>query len=128
MSDQVMQEVLTRLDKLAAQLGEAGAFSWEVLVRQAYYVNGWWSVGLDAVGILFFAVCLPLAIWMIRRGFKASNDRDYDAEMLWYICATVLGVAGLIIGLVSIFDAVASIKYIVNPEYYALRELLGVLK
>lgn len=127
MSETMMQEVLNRLDAIGAKLGEGGAFVWEAMMRQVFWVGG--------VLTLLFAVVLAVASFGAYRlwwhynqiateekgkGYLGSNiRRQMDAEQVAGF--SVVGcVASAIAAAVFLFYGLA---HIVNPTYYALMEL-----
>jgi hypothetical protein len=123
---QKAEAVQTAIDALAAKLAVPVAHLWDVLVMQAR-IEAWTSlVWLPLVGAAWFAWWRVLA-WA-RKNHTESQDRFSD----WGIIATLVGLVGAIALTVSSVQALAlaagSIGYLINPEYYAVKQILGALK
>lgn len=107
-------EVLKRLDALAAKLGVASAHLWEVLTRQAR---------IEAIEDVFWALMwLTISVFL---GF-VSKILFFKKEQ---------PDAGLVVAIVSLVCFVAACGCIsntpgmfFNPEYWALKQILDTLK
>lgn len=107
-------EILKRIDLLAAKLGIAAEKLWEVLVAQAR---------IDAIQSLIWA-----GVWIVLAGvmcyaFKqvmewAAKDDDWTPLMIG------CGVAILILSVSAIALIVSSITPFFNPQYWAFQELM----
>lgn len=107
--DTIIQQVIDLLKTLSPAL-------WKVLVKQVY-VEGFsqlaWSLVVLIIGVVF------VRMYYYAKG-KAKADRFSDwngLEWVWVICAIIAGLAttGLLVG---------SLKWIANPDFYAVRWLL----
>lgn len=113
------EQVLERVDALAAKLGVVGEHLWDVLVRQVY---------VDAALATFWvlAVCGVLA-WTVR-GFRnhraKSGERDLimdDGAMGWVLGLVLLAIlAPIVLG----YGIETIVTALTNPEYAALRKVL----
>lgn len=116
------QEVLSRLDALAAKLGVAANHLWGVLVRQAY---------VDALGSLLFALiaaALTYGFYRVVLYGRAEKWYDgYDTELA-VVGTGVVGVGLVVCVVIALVQLVAGIQNVANPEYFALRHVLGALK
>jgi len=108
----MQEELLKRLDALAAKLGVAAEHLWDVLVRQGQ-IEGMRGVVLAVVGF----VVMLIAGRKAARAFRENRD---DATMGWVILCFLSGGAALV--------GQADAWYLLNPEYFALRQLLELLK
>lgn len=116
----MQQEILTRLDALAAKLGIAAEHIYAVFVVQA-------RVGI--IGQALFALTIGLA-WLIgvrvvRKYWKVGME---DAPEIT-ICLCVVGSISLAIcTMVSISGLAWIPTRLLNPEYWALQEISKMLK
>ena len=108
----MQEELLKRLDLLATKLGVAVEHLWAVLVRQGT-VEG--VIGAFAA-ILGGVICL-VSFKNLRAAYQEYED------------GTVVGWAFLaFMSLIAFAIGVDQAKYLFNPEYFALQEVLRLLK
>jgi hypothetical protein len=112
-----MKEIAPLLEKLAAKLGTTAEYLWAVLVRQAT-VEAWlYSVcAAVALSIACYVFGLSRSANGQREGFDAMSSKDLRRT---------IAVLFLIVGLALLS---AGVGHFVNPEYYALSEILGALR
>jgi len=132
MDKTLLSEVTTRLDALAAKLGVASGQMWEILVTQAR---------LEALENGFFAalgLIMMLSFWRLWKytwtpveGFKNrwglwAHNCNNDAALFGSgISLSLLGLTGPILFLAN---TTSTLKYLLNPEYYALKEILSIFQ
>lgn len=117
-----MDKALEYIDKLAAKLGIAAEHVYGVLVKQAY-ANGVTDV---LIGVLVIAAAILLSAYTVRfvkKRLKTHGMDGVDLFVLISFCLVfiVLPVFG---GIASVADG---IKALVNPEYYAIKEILDTI-
>ena len=134
MNEQLMQEVLARIDMLAAKLGIAAEYLWDVFMRQAYMVNGWYSLAIGlivtTVGIVAmfrFAQYARISAEADKIYMSTMGEEERAAARAYKLNATAAVFCGLlslgaIIGPIAMFDAVA---HLINPAYYAFKAIIG---
>lgn len=106
-------EVLQRVDVLAAKLGVAGEHVWAVLVRQAH---------LEVLFNLAVAVACGYALRKLILFVRAhTNDDDLPVAVLG-----ALGIA--IVGMFFLAALGYALTAALNPEYWALQQILEALK
>jgi hypothetical protein len=121
-----MQEKLTQyIEVLAQKLGVAAEHLYGVLVRQAK-VEG-------IIGLILYGVLIPALLFVsykvVSMAIKKWDDiYEADLEM-----PTILGIIFLlaitvIITICGFMDIPGDIGRLINPEYYAIKELLDVIK
>ena len=117
MNEQLQKEIFAWLDALAAKLGVTANHLWEIVVRQQY---------IDGVAIAFLAVLLLVAscggVLILRHA--RTLDRRADSFPYWFggCLLTALAFAG------CVEASRAALTCFINPEYAALRDLLGMLR
>ena len=113
---EVIEVVTTALQPLAEKLGTTAQYVWTLQVRQSY-VDG--SIAL--VGLLFGMAIVGLTIFL---NWKHKDDEDYDFD-LWGVVSIIIMLFGLgfiLININTVFNA------FINPEYYALQQLINLVK
>lgn len=111
------QEILSRLDALAAKLGVAGNHLWELSIRQQ-------KIG-GIEEIIFSGILIILAIsfgFWAKREFPKANRRSEDpigAVLLLFVSVGVF-----IIGAALLFGGINSL---LNPEYFAFEHITKLL-
>jgi hypothetical protein len=116
------QEALKRLDALAEKLGTTAQYLWTVLVKQAY-IEG-------IVGTVLFVLCaiyLGIGIRLLFKWGRQFPDASYNEETILATKMTVVGVTGAI-ALITCLVCLTAFMQLLNPEYYALQQLLGAVK
>lgn len=123
-ADKGLDMIGNMVGKIAVQVEKVAPKIWEVMVLQQY------AKAISGLIVPWGIVILTLMyIFFIRKIFKPSGDSsDWDPNG-GYVWFTML-LPGLIIlgtgiwGLVRLSDA---ILYLVNPDYYAVRDLVKLL-
>lgn len=131
MNEELINEVLSRLDAVGAELSKGAAFGYEVLVRQQV-IEG--IVGL-LLAVIFAAVFV-VAIRFGRGSYKSfvANklgnrkpnyfDMAYDMTDWTGPIGVPLGIASLAFGILSLVNLVGGLQKLLNPHYYAIYEIL----
>ena len=120
---EVAQATSEVLDVLAARFGTTVAHLWDVLLRQAVaegWVNFAWAV-ITAVGAV---VALRVCLWGWRadaEGAKRGDFADYSIHIIVGGVATVLSASA------CAFTATDAFMRLMNPEFYALKFVLGAM-
>lgn len=116
----IQQEVINRLDLIASKLNTTVQFLWQVLVSQAR-VRG----VLDGVEGLGLSSLAYLAYKFARKMYAAykEDDEDYQIVLSGIACGVVYALGGL-----SFWALDSSVTELINPQYWALKELLNLLK
>lgn len=113
---EVIEVVTTALQPLAEKLGTTAQYVWELQVRQSY-VDG--SIAL--VGLLFGLVVVGLTIFL---NWKHKDDEDYDFAF-W----SVISIIPMSVGLVFILSNINTVfTAFINPEYYAIQQMINLVK
>ena len=113
MNDQIQQQVIERIDALAAKMGVAADHFWPILVRQQIieaYTN---------IVLLVFAAALSVVLAVV-----AKYQFDKDNEGIAFPLGAASGVVGFIVFVVLSSDGSSIVSAILNPEYAALMDVL----
>ena len=124
--NQLTEEVLARLDALAAKLGVSVERLWEILVSQAY-LSGIFH--LCSIGIAV-VLCLALVRFTRRLAPDATDDviTRLEQEETFFVCRVVsYTVLGAVLAL-SVCFLNHAMTEILNPQYHAWREISEVLR
>jgi len=118
------QKIVEIIDKLAEKLGVASEAIWSVLVKQAF---------VEGITSIFWAIIMYLSAFVfyifVRNLFKEYSEaqknnpnEDYEGYVIAVIISGAMEIICLLVGLIQTVDA---IHCLINPEYWALREILN---
>lgn len=132
----VIDKVATYLDGIAAKLGVGVGKIWPWLVKQQV-LEGYTAVA-SAAGLVAITVATWVGFYiLIVRGKVYRAEREtYDSherrEMCYVAACVTLGILGVIgaVGSAAMVfgDMPSAIRHILNPEYYALADLMNMVK
>ena len=109
---QVVDELLS---VLAARFGATGTHLWELMIRQAY-VNA-------ATATLLLGIVCALSFGAWRHRWRPDALMGGGAGPAEVVTKGALGLAGFVVLLIWV-DA---LSHALNPEYFALRQVLRAL-
>jgi len=115
---------LTYLDKIGTKIGMTADTIWPWLVRQQYvYIGTALTVLVIGCILMFFAV-------QISSKYHPFDDdlygtADVDMRRLFYCVLMIMSVVGVIIGSIA---TLVNLPKLFNPEYYALKDLLQLIR
>ena len=113
---EVIEVIATALQPLAEKLGTTAQYVWGLQVRQAY-VEGFIALG----GLMFGIFLCGLSVWLVKH---LTNERGYDILDVFIFIFLFF-----IIGLTFIFINFSTVLgCFINPEYYALQQLIKLVK
>lgn len=117
------EEILKRIDALAAKLGVAGTELWRILIRQA---------GVDAIfdslyiGLSGITICVlvKFLFWGLKR-----NEKKQDDDIIAICIISVISVIGILASIVFLLVNLNDLPTaLFNPEYRALELLRNALR
>lgn len=111
------EQTLALLDKLAEKLGTTSEFLWAALVKQAF-VEG-------VVYLLQIAGLIYGGVWLYR-WFRAISVNEWD-EIKYLPLGVVASVYGIVV-IVAFFSLPMLAASFINPEYWALKEVLSAIR
>jgi hypothetical protein len=115
------------IEQLAAKLGTTSEYLWSVLIRQAY---------ISAItDLIYYAVIIitGILLWKVHKYFSVErekwDDRNfYDHEDMLavplMVCTALTWVCVAIAGIVSVGTTISAF---INPEYWAIKQILSAL-
>lgn len=125
------EEVLVRIDALAAKLGVAAGHLWEILIRQAYVNLAMVALYGIVLGVLFTLAYRARQKEVLKRQAKQAEQESryhYPVEKsdLQDLLTGVLwvGTGFLCIWMMFMVDAIG---YALNPEMFAFKEIASLL-
>src|SRR5690242_12771003 len=114
------EDILKRLDLIAAKLGVTVQYLWGVLVRQARV-----EALSDTIGIILWAASAFAAFhYAVALGRKAESDGS-DGLGFASIILAVIGVVFVISFVVCVSEIFTPLM---NPEFFALEQILKAVK
>lgn len=125
MDKELINKVEVVLRELAAQLGTTAEYLWTVLVKQAV-VESIYGVVIWLLFLTIFSTCLKYLSKNFTRGFVNSKEPDPFIFTLVIFCLVAGGISllSMLVGVACIGDIVTGF---INPEYYALTQILEKL-
>jgi len=124
MTPEMQAELLKRLDALTAKLGITAEQLWAILVRQARIEA---VVGIICLLFSLLAVA-GLAYWWVNALRRNRGEFPYDANAFEVVA---LGGSSLVVGIfatASIVNAFGLPGLLLNPEYWAFREVMRLVR
>jgi len=115
-----MKEIAPLLEKLAKQLGTTVEYLWAVLVRQAMIASC-----IDILQYIILGVATYFFVKLTKKFYLESEEKQWDG--IWFTIPGIMGMALLIIWIVSFFCIQNTISGFLNPEYWALQKVLGLI-
>jgi ABC-type polysaccharide/polyol phosphate export permease len=123
MNNKVFEKVTEYIDAIAAKLGVAAEHVYGVLVRQQV------AEGITDIvtGVIILVLVITGALIFSKKIKVRFIEDEFDAFILFIggLLFLVLFVAPIGYSIENISDG---IKHIVNPEYYAIKEILRAIK
>jgi amino acid permease len=142
-----MDKVMELLEQLANSLGVAVEYLWTTLVKQQY-VEGVTNLVIAVVGVI---VTIVLLCWIPRAtkyfinqykelaedrrkngtgfegSYRVSSYREDFCSFLRFTVPIIGFIAIFIIVLCTVNDIKLGIQQLLNPDYFALKEVLDVI-
>lgn len=153
-ADKAVQEILSRIDQLAAKIGTTAAHVWDIYVAQGK-ITGYQDAG-SALVFLVLGVALLVVSYVITKSivnaektrvdnlrktkseyyenrasadfspYSKAMDVETDYSTLWIAVPT--GIIGLALLFSSFNYGSSAISEILNPQYWAFQHLMQDLK
>lgn len=112
------------IDELAKQLGVAASHVYEVLVKQQY-VDG---IGLLVKSGIWIIVMIIAWVVLTKLVFKKWDRYYEDVQVALGLLTTAVLVGTVVMTFILIGDVTLGIKKLLNPEYYALEDLMQFIQ
>lgn len=112
----IEEQVIEWVNQIAELFGELAPEVWRILVTQSY---------VTGVQRMVIGLAALVITWRIGKGLKwafAQDGSEVEPELV--IILSLVWLLGSVIALAAI---VSSVGYLLNPEYYALMDLLRPL-
>jgi Na+-driven multidrug efflux pump len=119
MQEKIYNDISGAIATLAQKLGVAAEHVYATLIRQQV-TEGIYSIvviSLCIIGLLF-------VVKLIKFGLKASRDGEEEASIFIWIISLVLALIALCI----LFTFSSDVMKLFNPEYYAIQEVIEMIK
>jgi uncharacterized protein YqhQ len=129
MKEKAFDKVTAYIDALAQKLGVAAEHVYITLIRQQY-VEGITSIiaCLFAIGVTFYIAKKTTELTKNKREAAKEKWITSMSEDLAPVAVAVTWVLFFISLIVTMFVIPGSVSQLINPEYYAIKEILNSLK
>jgi uncharacterized membrane protein required for colicin V production len=125
MKNEIVQKIDGYLHALAKSLGVASEYVMKTLTHQMFIEGLVYSI----FTMLFIVVGGFVLYKLIKTAMKYWDDLyDKDMEAPVIIGLVILSIVYIVITIVGIIDLPEEVMKAMNPEYYALKEILKVFK
>ena len=121
-TQELTKEFLTRLDALADKLGTTADYLWIVLVKQAQ-IEAIESIFILISGIGTTYFTMKLWWWLVPR-IEAAEHEDGG----WIFLGVISSIVSIVLIISSMFSVFSIPTKLLNPEYWALQEIMKVLQ
>lgn len=111
-------EILKRLDGLSEKLGTASQKVWTVFIHQAHV-----EAAVDA----FWIVLATAGLYLSYRGLRLSIGKAEQKDS-WMAGVIICGIGIIVLTIVLGTNLAAIATPLINPEYWALQQILWLLK
>ena len=109
------------LQGLANKLGTTSEYLWGVLLKQAPVYAAINVAEMIATALIAYAYYRS---WAWAKGLV----KDYDTEAFGFIYLSLVGVFVLVLALASFFSVGNIVTALMNPEYWAFKQVLAAVK
>lgn len=125
MKDKALDKAFNYIDAVAEKLGVAAEHVYGIMVKQQF-VEGITTITMIPLMLLIFGfVFYKLITYTSKNWDDLYAD---DREVFFGIMNIVVGIIFIITFIAFVVDVPGAIGRLVNPEYYAIKEILDVLK
>ncbi|MED1742053.1 hypothetical protein P4U97_21585 [Bacillus swezeyi] len=118
-----MDKAMEYIDKLAAKLGVAAEHVYGVLVKQAF-ASG---VTDSIIGFVFLMIAVIAGVIITKVTIKIYGERYCNWDCEWFFVVLAVGLLVILPGVFGIYAITEGIKALINPEYYAIKEILDTI-
>ncbi|MEH7521716.1 hypothetical protein V7149_00315 [Bacillus sp. JJ1503] len=117
MKQQAIEKATQYIEAMAAKLGVAAEHVYGLMVRQ--------QIADGVVAIVGYLAFLAIGIAIILIARKYADYKDGNMATVIVLFGTPLFMIFAL--LFGAFDVLTAIKQLINPEYYAIKEILDAL-
>ena len=118
-----MDKAMEYIDKLAAKLGVAAEHVYGVLVKQAFATG----VTDSIIGFVFLMIAVIAGVIITKMTIKMYGERHCNWDYEWFFVVLAVGFLVVPPGGFGIYAITEGIKALINPEYYAIKEILDTI-
>ncbi len=111
-------KTLQALTALANKLGTTAEYLWGVLLKQAPLTG--------AMSLMMMTAWIVVCVLLVRyvRSKTRGTDPEWDDEMVRIFSRIGVGLVCAVLAMVITLELGNAVNAIVNPEYWALRQIL----
>ncbi len=113
-----MENLTPLLEQLATKLGTTTEYLWTILLKQAP-IHAFTIIGA-------FIFCILFGILLLRIFSKYRDTVEY--KMDWQIPFIFISIIWMFVFIIVIAYLSSAITALLNPEYYALQQILNAIK
>ena len=116
----VYQDIKAGFERLVTTLEGPAKHTYAIYVRQ-YVVNGWMSIIIETTIVIIISF-----IWILA--FRKGEWAHGDIQNAWAVMQVLFGFAFVVaLGFLGA-DFSGNMQRIINPEYYAIQDIINTIK
>lgn len=119
MTPQIQQEIIDRIDALAAKLGTTAQFVWGVLVKQAKI-----ELIKDIMGLVL-SIAVLFAIVKFWVWANKKHEEIIDLNFFVFFGGIIATLGGTVFFVASVIQSFDIPTLLLNPQYWALQQMFG---
>lgn len=122
MDSNTVNAVKDAITPLVNKLGEWGVAGFELATRQVYA-----EAIQSVVMAVIWGILAAVAVKVFRKGMKILDEGTWEQEEGGFALSLIGGLAALTCGGFSLGELYYSIPKFINPQWYAIEKLAGLL-
>jgi phosphotransferase system glucose/maltose/N-acetylglucosamine-specific IIC component len=115
MDEQLVRELIGLVERVSTTV-------WAAAVREA-----WVSALVNGVTFIICVVAVVILSRIALVFWRKYQDADHHEDEGWYAGSLLFGGIALSLILVGVAKILLAIRYFLNPEFYAIKLLLGLV-
>lgn len=112
--NETVEKVFEYIDVIAAKLGVASEHVYGALIQKSF------TTGIVQVGVAFILIGVYIFMWKYLSKRLDRNNKD--------LIVSSLALGGIVIFIITMINLYIGTLKIINPEYYAMKEIMTLIK
>lgn len=118
-TQQMYTDAKYTLQSLSDTLKEGATAGWDLMVNKAFYIDG-------VICFIFGLIMLIVAIIIGIKSIKYLKEDSLTEDR--FMIGITLGVFSLFLLCIGFMDAYTGACHMILPEYYAIKDIIGLVK
>ena len=118
MNETISNFVMGNLQQLIDSIKNVSIGVWNTFLKQQV-INGWLNIGFGVLLIVLLVLIVKGTLFLNKK----IDDESEEKLALWVVAIFVF----IAIIFIAIIDIANGVRMILNPEYYAIMDLIGLV-